>query len=131
MDVGCGVVRTCGGMRADGEPCRARAGAGGLCFVHDPALQGKRETARMNGGHGKRTARRLDKLTPATLRPLLERFIGAIDAVEAGTLEPRQAMAMAALGGVVLKFYDMAEMDARLRRLEEGNHAHGRQAGEM
>jgi hypothetical protein len=78
----------------------------------------------------KATSKRLDKLTPASLRPLLDKFIGAVDAVEAGELEPKQATAMAALGGVILKFYELGQLEAaladtqaRLEALERGRPA--------
>jgi hypothetical protein len=110
---------TCGASRRDGSPCTARALPGrSRCFAHDPDLAGKRRAANAEGGRNKATARRLDKLTPASLRPLLDKYIGAVDAVEAGELEPKQAAAMAALVGVILKFYEVAEVEARLAALE-------------
>jgi hypothetical protein len=121
----------CTERRKDGSPCTVRARPGRpFCAFHDPDLQGKREAARVNGGANKATSRRLDKLTPATLHPLLEKFIGAVDAVESGTLEPKQATAMAALGGVILKFYELGQLEAtlqdtqaRLDALERGQSA--------
>jgi hypothetical protein len=62
-----------------------------------------------------RAARRL----PADMRDLLEKFTAAVDAVEVGTLDPKQATAMAALGNVILKFYETAQMETALQELQD------------
>jgi hypothetical protein len=124
-------VATCTAYRKDGAPCTAQALPGRLlCWAHDPDLTEQRRTKSAEGGKNRATSRRLDKLTPATLRPLLTKFIAAVDAVEAGKLEPRQASAMAASGSVILKFYEvgyleatLAETQARLEALERGQSA--------
>ena len=114
-----GMMHTCTARRANGQPCSAKARPGRpFCFAHDPELQATRQAARLAGGRNKRTSIRLDRLTPASLRPLLDKFMAAVDAVEAGTLEPKQASAMAALGGVLVRIYETAQLEVALQETQ-------------
>jgi len=110
---------TCQGTRGSGEPCRAWALPNSrFCLWHDPAQEGKRQEAREKGGRNKRTEARLTKLMPASLKPVLEKLMTGLDEVYDGTLEPRQASAMASLAGAIGRLYEVAEMEERLLRLE-------------
>jgi len=117
---------TCKASRADGQPCQGKAGETGYCFAHDPALRAKRTAAYATGGRNKATPRRLDKLMPASLRPVLELLLGALEEVHAGDLDPRQATAMASLASAIGRLYETAQLEERLQKLEEGTHAHSR-----
>jgi len=108
----------CGATRADGEPCTVRALADGYCFAHSQTTAGKRHTARATGGRNKATPRRLQRLMPTSLRPVLATLFTAIDEVHAGTLDPRQASAMASLAGAIGRLYEVAEIEQRIEALE-------------
>jgi hypothetical protein len=113
-------MTTCSANRKDGSPCAMQARASGYCFAHDPALAEKRRAAYSTGGSNKRTSRRLDKLTPASLRPVLDKLFAALDGLEDGTLEPRVGSAMASVAGVIVRVYETSEMESRLKVLEAG-----------
>jgi len=112
----------CQGTRNTGAPCRGWALPGSrFCLWHDPTQEGKRQQARATGGRHSATPTRLSKLVPASLRPTLQKLVEGVDEVHAGTLDPRQAGAMAALSGAIVRMYEVASLEERLQRLEEQN----------
>jgi hypothetical protein len=112
--------KRCAGQRKDGTPCGAAVmGAGTLCYAHDPARATERDQARRKGGTNSATRARLDRLVPATLRPMIGSLLDALDEVHAGTLDPRQASAMASLAGAITKAYGVGVLEERLTALEE------------
>lgn len=81
---------TCRATRRDGEPCRAKAGASGYCFGHDPDLAQRHEEGRSVGGRNRATAARVGKLLQGDgeivdvlsllKTALVETYAGALDA---------------------------------------------------
>src|SRR5581483_11343713 len=116
----------CRAARRDGHLCTAPALASGFCFAHDPALAERRAEARAAGGKGKSTAQRLTKLVPASLKPVLCKLMDALDEVHDGTLEPRQASAMASLAGAITRLYETASLEERIQTLEDTTYDHAR-----
>lgn len=110
----------CRAMRADGEPCTVRALADGFCFAHSQTTASKRHTARATGGRNKGTGTRLNKVMPASLKPILELLMSSVSEVHEGTLDPRQASAMASLAGAIGRLYETAEIEQRIEALERG-----------
>ncbi len=111
--------KRCAGQRKDGTPCRAAVmGTGTLCYAHDPARAAERDQARRKGGANSATRARLDRLVPATLRPMIGSLLDALDEVHAGDLDPRQASAMASLAGAITKAYGVGVLEERLTALE-------------
>ena len=113
--------RQCQGRTKAGPPCRAPASTvrpSGFCPAHDPGNVTAFRDQAARGGRGKATARRVDKLVPATLRPTLDTLLGAVDEVRDGTLTPGQASAMAALAGAAVRVYMVAELEQRVGALE-------------
>ncbi len=112
--------KRCTGTRRDGTPCTATVmGPGTLCYAHDPTRSIERDQARRRGGTNSATRARLDRLLPATLRPMIGSLLDALDEVHAGTLDPRQASAMASLAGAITKAYGVGVLEERLTALEE------------
>jgi len=112
--------KRCAGTRKDGTPCGAAVmGDGDYCFAHDPARADQRDRARRKGGANSATRHRLDRLVPATLRTMIADLLDAMGDVRAGTLDPRQASALAALGGVVTRAYSVGVLESRIEALEE------------
>jgi len=112
--------KRCTGQRKDGTPCRAAVmGTGTLCYAHDPARATERDQARRKGGANSATRARLDRLVPATLRPMIGSLLDALDEVHAGELDPRQASAMASLAGAITKAYGVGVLEERLTALEQ------------
>ena len=73
--------------KRDGQPCRARATAGGACIGHAPGTA----DARSKGGHATSKAVRAQRLLPARLRPVFE-ALGALVALREA-LEKREMAA--------------------------------------
>jgi len=125
MDGQCQAI-TKGGMR-----CRGQARASGFCFSHDPALSQARRTGAATGGRNRSAEARLGRLVPSPLRLAVHKALTAVDEVHDGTLEPRQATAMASLISAAGRVYEVAELEQRLEALEQ-HVAHGRQgAGDV
>ncbi len=115
----------CRATRRDGQRCRSTVVLpSGYCPMHDPERQAEIADARAKGGKGKAAARRLDRLVPATLRPVLGTLLEALDEVrgEDGrppALSPQQAQAMASLARAAVAVYQVAEIEPRLAALEQ------------
>jgi hypothetical protein len=56
---------------------------------------------------------------PRDLRPTLALLFTALEETHAGQLDPRLAGAMAALSNAISRLYQVAELEDRLRVLEE------------
>ncbi len=111
--------KRCAGTRRDGTPCAAAVmGPGTLCYAHDPARSAERDQARRKGGTNSATRARLDRLLPATLRPMIGNLLDALDEVHAGTLDPKQATAMASLAGAITRAYGVGVLEERVQALE-------------
>ncbi len=118
----------CRATRRDGQRCgSAVVLASGFCNMHDPDRRAAMAAARAKGGRGKATARRVDKLVPATLKPVIGTLLGALDEVHDGTLDPKVANAMAALAGAVGRLYQTGVLEERIAALETAQEA--RQGG--
>jgi hypothetical protein len=109
----------CTATRVNTLPCTAAARPGtAFCFAHDPELQARRQAGRFKGGANKATHRRLDKLTPASLRPVLDALFTALAGLQDGTIEPKRATAMATVSGAIVRCYEVAEAEPRIKALE-------------
>ncbi len=93
-------------------------GSGDHCFAHDPAKAAQRDEARRKGGQGRATRARLDRLVPATLRPMIGELLDAMQEVHTGTLDPERASAMAALAGAITRAYGVGVLEERVQALE-------------
>ena len=112
-------LKHCAGTRRDGQPCTAPVlGTAEHCYAHDPARTQDRANARARGGQNRSNAVRLGGLVPPRLMGIYDRLEGALEEVHAGTLEPRQATAMAALAGALVKVLTAGELEQRVRDLE-------------
>jgi Family of unknown function (DUF5763) len=108
------TLLTCRAARKDGSPCVTPARESGYCFAHDPALAAKRKAAHYAGGVNKGAGRRLAKLTPHSLKPVLTALFEALQGLQDGTIEPRQGSAMAAVAGAIVRCYETAQLEAAL-----------------
>jgi hypothetical protein len=108
--------KQCQATRKDGSPCRAPAVADGLCFAHRGGEAAA--AARSRGGHGRSKVARAAKRMPERLRPAADLIAQALDETYSGKLEPRQASAMAALAGALVKLVTVGEVEERLAQLE-------------
>lgn len=117
-------AKGCKGVRADGSPCKGPAVlSSGYCWAHDPARAGARKQARAAGGKARGNIARAAKRVPAGLTPVLETLLQAVEDVQAGTLTPPQATAMASLSTAIVKLFTATELEARLAALEQAGGA--------
>lgn len=115
---------TCRATRRDGQRCRsAIVLASGFCPMHDPERRAAVAAARARGGRNKARPARLDRLVPATLRPMIATLLGALDEVHTGTLDPKAATAMAALAGAITRAYSVGVLEERVGQLEAAQEA--------
>ena len=119
---------TCGATRKDGTPCTAQVlGDSRYCWAHDPALAATRAETRRRGGQNRATSKRLARLMPVRLVPVWEQLEQALTDVLAGSLDPKQATAAAALARALAAVLQVGELEQRLRDLEAAQpHQPGR-----
>lgn len=111
----------CRATRADGSPCRGRAGPSGLCFAHDDALRDQRRVGNAQGGYNRRNEARAMKMAPEVMRPVMTRLLRAMQQVGEGQMEPRVGTALAALAGAIVRTYEVGMLEERVTALEQGN----------
>lgn len=104
----------CRAIRRDGSPCQGKPLADGLCFAHSANAAANRA----KGGRNRSRAARSLKMLPERLRPVANLLTKALDEVHDGTLDPRQASAMAALAGALVRVIQAGELEERVRALE-------------
>jgi hypothetical protein len=112
--------KQCSGTRRDGRPCAAPALADGpYCFAHAPERAADRQAAYRKGGLNRASIVRLRGLCPPRLVPVFEALEQALGEVHDGKLDPRQAVAMAALARAMVAVLQAGEVEQRLRELEQ------------
>lgn len=111
----------CAARRRDGQSCRAKAGASGYCFGHDPELQSRHEAGRSAGGKGRATAARLSKLLAGDgdMGDVLRLLKASLAETYSGELDPKAAGALASLANALVRLYETGELALRLKALEE------------
>ena len=109
----------CAGTRADGQPCTSAAvGASGYCFSHDPDRAAERDDARRRGGENRSNSARLRGLVPPRLLATFDTLETALQEVHTGSLDPRQASAMAAVARAMVAVLTSGELEQRVRDME-------------
>jgi hypothetical protein len=110
----------CQGQAKSGEPCRAAATPGGLCFFHANPNKAA-ELGRIGG----RKKSRLPAEVPDPL-PRLDKVTAVRDAVEkliadvyAGKLHPRVAAGLAPLLNLQLRAVGVTDLEQRLEKVEK------------
>lgn len=110
----------CKAIAKSGEPCRAAATQGGLCFFHGnphKASELGRIGGRKNRGSIGRSTDCLPKLDSViSVRDLLARLIPE---VYAGAIPPKVAMAMMTLLNLQLRAMEKTDIEHRIGELEQ------------
>jgi len=113
--------RTCKGKKKSGEPCRAVAGANGLCNLHgNPARAA--ELGRKSG-RSRRYVLPLEKTDPELAPPQTAQQVRdvlgqAISDVRGRRLDPKVASTMGYLASVLLKSIEVSDVEQRLATME-------------
>jgi len=110
--------KLCKATKVNGKPCQARAIKKGFCFAHSPELADKAREARILGGKNKAKLKRLEKMMPTRLSPILETLEDTITEVRGGSLAPKTATAMATLANAIVRVLTAGELEQRVRDLE-------------
>jgi hypothetical protein len=111
--------KRCESLTKMGQQCRALATNGSnYCFTHNPDLANKRNAAHKKGGTNSSKAKRLEKLVPPRLLPVLGLLQRSLLETYNGQLKPNQATAIAALARALVSVFESGEMEERLRTLE-------------
>lgn len=119
------MARQCPTPTAEGRSCRGRVPPGRVyCLSHDPERKESQREASRRGGEARANARRAARQWAAigeAMRPedLPAMLRAAMLSVKAGTLEPGQAQAIAALARTSLQLTNDLDVDKRLAALEE------------
>lgn len=119
------MVDTCSSLTSKNKPCKGRALPGRpYCLAHDPEAAERRREGNRRGGEARSNARRAAKqwaavgeqVSPEQLPAMLRALMLS---VKAGTVEPAQAQAIAALAKASLSVATAIELDERIATLEE------------
>src|SRR3712207_6151843 len=90
--------KRCGAPRKDGHSCTVTTLlADGHCFAHSERAAAARTEARRKGGRQSAKVHRLRGLLPPRLVPAFDQLEQALSDVLAGSLDPKQATAAAAV----------------------------------
>jgi len=108
----------CKASRQDGKRCGGKALASGFCFAHDPELQDARRRGRTRGGQNKANVTRAIKAAPPPIAGVLGSLMNALQETHDGTLEPRQAQAMASLASSIGQLIRVHELERRIEAME-------------
>ena len=114
-----GVPKRCTATRKDGQPCTAPVLDGSTyCFAHSPERAEEREQARRKGGASTASSARLRGLVPPRLLSVYDTLESALQEVHDGSLDPKQASAMAAIARAMVATLTSGELEQRLRDME-------------
>ncbi len=112
----------CTAVSKAGNPCHAAAVPGdSRCAWHSEAWAEQRREWSKRGGEQRSHRARARKALGGShdLRSVQERLVKALERVEEGTLEPARAQAMASLGRTLVAVIQAAELESRIRDLEQ------------
>lgn len=113
------IANYCAAIRRDGAACQSAVLAGGgWCYTHDPNRANERTEARRRGGQHRSNLARARVAVPERLVPIIAKLEVAFDAAVAGALDPRTALAVAALARALVIVVQAGDVEVRLRRLE-------------
>lgn len=119
------MVGKCNAVTAAGKQCKGKVLPDrAYCMAHDPEYADRRAEGQRKGGEARANAKRAAKqwaaigeqITPEQLPAMLR---ACMISVKAGTLEPAQATAIAALAKTSVSLIQDLDHEARIRALEE------------
>jgi hypothetical protein len=124
--------KRCDALRKDGSPCQAPALTDDqFCWAHSAATEERRDAARRSGGTNSAKSVRLRGLVPPRLLSVFDALEVALAEVHAGTLDPRQATAMAAIARAMVSVLTAGEIEQRVRDIEQKQSGVARVANEI
>lgn len=123
--------KRCSSKNQDGMPCGALAWRDGLCRWHHPDSAPALAESRRKGGEATSKAARARKaVAQAAPRDMAEIDVlirEAMAGVLSGAVQPRQALALAALARASAAIREQVDVDRRLAALEKWLHERERE----
>lgn len=114
----------CGALTANGTPCRGLARGGArFCSFHDPAAKRDVDAGRVAGGRARATPRATvpaaeGDLTIGSVGDVCTLLARTINDVRTGRLDPKLANCVGYLSGVLVRAFEVGELEERLAMLE-------------
>lgn len=104
-----------------GKDCTAQAMQGATyCYRHNPDIpEADKIQASIDGGKRKAVLSEADPVTLRNVDSIVSLIESNINGVRTGELDPKVSNAVVQNLGVLLKVYELAIVDSRVRRLEE------------
>ncbi len=112
--------KRCDALRKDGSACKAPALPDDTkCWAHSSSTEERRDAARKSGGANSAKTVRLRGMLPPRLVPVFDALEAALTEVHDGLLDPKQAMAMAAIARAMVSVLTAGEIEQRVRDIEQ------------
>ncbi len=130
-------ARPCSARTQTGAACQGRAKSGmAFCTFHDPQAAVEQEEARRAGGRSRSAPRAVLPAEEADLvlegpRDLPTLLADTINRVRKGALDPRVANTVGYLAGVLIRAFEVSELEERIRRLEGASGGDREGLGEL
>ena len=104
-----------------GKDCTAQAMQGATyCYRHNPDIpEADKIQVSIDGGKRKAVLSEADPVTLRNVESIVTLIESNIDGVRTGKLDPKVSNAVVQNLGILLKVYELALVDGRVRKLEE------------
>lgn len=104
-----------------GKDCTAQAMQGAsYCYRHNPDIpEADKIQASIDGGKKRQVLTNADPVTLRNVESIVSLIESNIDGVRTGKLDPKVSNAVVQNLGVLLKVYELALVDGRVRKLEQ------------
>ena len=104
-----------------GKDCTAQAMQGAsYCYRHNPDIpEADKIQASIDGGKKRQVLTNADPVTLRNVESIVSLIESNINGVRTGELDPKVSNAVVQNLGVLLKVYELAIVDGRVRKLEE------------
>ena len=104
-----------------GKDCTAQAMQGAsYCYRHNPDIpEADKQQASINGGKATQVLKDANPVTLRNIDSIVNLIESNINDVRTGAIDPRVSNAVVQNLSVLLKVYELAIVDTRVRRLEE------------
>lgn len=104
-----------------GKPCTAQAMHGAeFCYRHNPDIsEADKKEASIAGGKARQVLTNADPVSLRNVTSIVELIESNINEVRSGNLDPKVSNAVVQNINALLKVYELAVADTRIRRLEQ------------
>ena len=116
----------CKATNKKGEPCKAQAMANGFCYRHNPEISDEEKLKASAKGGTPYLARVENQIAHTDFKlgepkGLLDLLVSNINDLRAGRIDPKTSNAVVQNVGMILRVYETAVQENRIRELERLN----------